>query len=103
MARNGNWLYAAVSWFTICVTLFDAAAADDPPAVADSHDPAASLSAKHPNDVGLAEDPDVLFADDFESGDLSRWNERRGWPAAQSVWFDDVVVARRYIGPIYQP
>lgn len=36
------------------------------------------LSAKHPGDRGLAQDPAVLFAEDFEEGDLSaiaaRWD-----------------------------
>lgn len=40
------------------------------------------LAAKHPNDKGLAQDPAVLFADDFESGNLDKWHktERRGKP-----------------------
>jgi hypothetical protein len=72
MIRCNNWVRAAaLSWFAISSVAFDAVAAD-------SHDPATSLSAKHPNDVGLADDPDVLFADNFESGDLSKWDERRG-------------------------
>nr|CAA9240128.1 hypothetical protein AVDCRST_MAG63-1491 [uncultured Armatimonadetes bacterium] len=36
------------------------------------------LSAKYPRDAGIAGDPAVLFADDFESGDLREWDERRG-------------------------
>ena len=38
----------------------------------------AGLSAKYPGDVGIVKDPAVLFTDDFESGDLKRWDERRG-------------------------
>ena len=36
------------------------------------------LAAKYPRDLGLARDPAVLFADDFESGDMQKWDERRG-------------------------
>jgi len=35
------------------------------------------LAAKYPGDVGLKNDPDVLFADDFESGDMKKWDEQR--------------------------
>ncbi|PYI86875.1 MAG: hypothetical protein DME26_08100 [Verrucomicrobia bacterium] len=37
-----------------------------------------ALSAKYPGDVGLANDPDVLFADNFESGDMKKWDQQRG-------------------------
>lgn len=37
-----------------------------------------SLAAKYPGDAGIASDPDVLFADNFESGEMQRWDERRG-------------------------
>lgn len=36
------------------------------------------LAARYPGDHGLAADPAVFFAEDFESGDLSRWDHRRG-------------------------
>lgn len=36
------------------------------------------LAAKYPGDVGLANDPAVLFADDFESGDMKKWDQQRG-------------------------
>jgi hypothetical protein len=36
------------------------------------------LSAKHPGDVEIGKDPDVLFSDDFESGDLKRWDDMSG-------------------------
>lgn len=36
------------------------------------------LATLYPGDVGLARDPAVLFADDFESGDMKKWDERRG-------------------------
>src|SRR5207244_2758236 len=36
---------------------------------------AGGLAAKYPGDVGLTNDPDVLFADDFESGDMKKWDE----------------------------
>jgi hypothetical protein len=68
------------------------------------------LAAKYPGDAGIANDPDVLFADNFESEVNCFWLQHYGyddgdptkqyWKDSQSVWFDDVVVARRYIGPI---
>jgi hypothetical protein len=36
------------------------------------------LSAKYPRDVGIASDPDVLFTENFEGGDLSEWDEIKG-------------------------
>ncbi|HUR56468.1 MAG TPA: hypothetical protein VM029_02075, partial [Opitutaceae bacterium] len=39
---------------------------------------ATGLAARYPGDVGLARDPAVLFAEDFESGDLKKWDEQRG-------------------------
>jgi hypothetical protein len=38
----------------------------------------AGLAAKYPGDAGIEKDPAVLFADDFESGDLKKWDERKG-------------------------
>ena len=37
-----------------------------------------SLSEKYPDDTGIGKDADVLFAEDFESGDLKKWDERKG-------------------------
>ncbi|MBI4624164.1 MAG: hypothetical protein HY736_13235 [Verrucomicrobia bacterium] len=103
-----------------------------------SLDAADGLAAKYPGDAGIEKDPTVLFADNFESGDMTKWDEKRGrvvmagaqpnsgrwcvqmvnclwlehygydagdptkryWQESQSVWFDDVVVARTYIGPM---
>ena len=36
------------------------------------------IAARYPGDTGIANDPAVLFADDFQSGDMKRWDERRG-------------------------
>src|SRR5689334_17196489 len=36
------------------------------------------LAAKYPGDVGIAKDAQVFFADDFESGDLKKWDEHSG-------------------------
>ena len=36
------------------------------------------LAAKYPGDVGIETDPDVLFAENFESGTLARWDEIKG-------------------------
>ena len=37
-----------------------------------------SLAARHPGDAGIANDLAVLFADDFESGALHKWDQVRG-------------------------
>jgi hypothetical protein len=39
---------------------------------------AEGLAARYPGDRGLARDTAVLFAENFESGDLQAWDERRG-------------------------
>jgi hypothetical protein len=36
------------------------------------------LAASYPGDAGIASDPDVLFADNFESGDTRKWDQKRG-------------------------
>jgi len=36
------------------------------------------LATKYPRDAGISRDPAVLFADDFESGDLKKWDQQRG-------------------------
>jgi len=38
----------------------------------------AGLAAKYPGDVAIAQDPDVLFADNFESADMKKWDQQRG-------------------------
>src|SRR5437773_5112 len=39
---------------------------------------AGGLAAKHPGDAGIANDPDVFFADNFESGDMKKWDQQGG-------------------------
>jgi hypothetical protein len=39
--------------------------------------PASGLAAKYPGDAGIANDPDVLFADNFESGDMKKWDQQK--------------------------
>ena len=39
---------------------------------------AAGLAAKYPGDAGIERDPAVLFADNFESGDMRKWDQQRG-------------------------
>jgi predicted amidohydrolase len=39
---------------------------------------ASGLASKYPNDRGIENDPAVLFADNFESGDMSKWDQKRG-------------------------
>lgn len=39
---------------------------------------AESISSKYPGDQNIASDSRVLFADNFESGDLKKWEELRG-------------------------
>jgi predicted amidohydrolase len=48
------------------------------PAALKSDSSAAGLATKYPGDVGIASDPDVLFADNFESGDMKKWDQQRG-------------------------
>ncbi|GEM_PF-1135690 len=36
------------------------------------------LAADYPGDVGIASDRDVLFADDFESGQMKKWDQSQG-------------------------
>ena len=38
----------------------------------------AGLAEKYPGDAGIAKDPAVLFADNFESGDMKKWDQQRG-------------------------
>lgn len=38
----------------------------------------AGLSARYPQDQGIAKDASVLFADDFEAGDLKKWDDKSG-------------------------
>jgi hypothetical protein len=40
--------------------------------------PVAGIAAMYPGDVGIGDDPDVLFADDFEAGDMKKWDQQRG-------------------------
>ena len=35
------------------------------------------IAAKYRNDAGIANDPDVFFADNFESGDMKKWDQKR--------------------------
>ncbi len=39
---------------------------------------AAGIAAKYPGDAGIESDPDVLFADNFESGAMKKWDNQRG-------------------------
>ncbi len=55
------WAFAAAIWVVSMATT----AAELP----------MGLAAKYPGDEGLARDPAVLFSDDFEAGDLKKWDE----------------------------
>jgi hypothetical protein len=80
------------------------------------------IAARHPGDVGIENDPDVIFADGFETytqaPDLAqKWdnffqasqirivtdpaNVRAG--TATKKWYDNVAAARSYIGPMTEP
>ena len=50
-------------------TRVNAASEEGAPVAAGGGTAVAGLAAKYPNDVGLAKDPDVIFAEDFESWD----------------------------------
>lgn len=45
------------------------------PAIAET---SAGLAARYPRDSGIAKDAAVLFTEDFESGDLKKWEEKKG-------------------------
>src|SRR5687768_8117900 len=40
--------------------------------------PATGLAAQYPGDIGIATDPAVLFSENFESGDMKKWDQQRG-------------------------
>jgi len=46
-------------------------------AAAEANAGAPGLAAKYPGDVGLTADPDVFFADNFESGTMQKWDQQR--------------------------
>ena len=46
---------------------------------------AEGLAARYPGDAGIERDPAVLFAENFESGDLKKWDERRGTAVASKA------------------
>lgn len=39
---------------------------------------ASGLATKYPGDDGIASDPEVLFAENFESGDMKKWDDQSG-------------------------
>ncbi len=49
-----------------------------PPVVLAGTNAPAPLATKYPGDAGIASDPAVLFADDFESGTMNRWDQNKG-------------------------
>jgi len=48
--------------------------------------------------AGQPKSADVIFAEDFEQFDKSRWSNING-PKTNRCWFDDIVLSRSYIGP----
>jgi len=48
------------------------------PAASKQATSATGLAAKYLDDAGIADDPEVLFADNFESGDMKKWDQKRG-------------------------
>lgn len=61
---------------------------------------AEGLAAKYPGDAGIERDPAVLFAENFESGDLAKWDQRRGSARVSDVaphggrWCADMTMTR---------
>jgi len=49
------------------------------------------LASRYPADVGIEKDPAVLFSDDFESGQLRKWDQVRG---TLMVWSNTPQVGR---------
>jgi len=63
------------------------------------------ISARYPGDHGIAKDPAVVFAEDFEVKSLdqlrTRWSELGTTNTRQAtVWYDHMVVSREYVGPL---
>lgn len=63
--------YATFHRFGTCLVLLHALAA-----LAQSSSP--GIAAKYSGDLGIAKDPDVLFADNFESADIKKWDQHNG-------------------------
>lgn len=47
------------------------------------------IASRHPGDVGIAQDPDVVFADGFESGDFRNWSDGDRNPAPANLVVSD--------------
>jgi hypothetical protein len=54
------------------------ASAETAPASSPALPQGAGLAARYPGDAGIAKDATVFFADDFEGGDLKKWDDRSG-------------------------
>src|SRR5437016_1105061 len=80
MRESGGRMHK-IAWTFVTLAWGAAALALDKPTTAPAtpHPPEGlGLSAKYPADAGIASDPAVFFADDFESGDLKKWDDRSG-------------------------
>jgi len=64
-------MHAPVAWKAVllCVVTVAVAMAQE------GATPKLGLAARYPGDKGIGRDPEVIFADGFESGDSSAWNE----------------------------
>ena len=47
--------------------------AERKPTIVDS-----GIASKYPGDTGIEMDPSVLFADNFETGEMKKWDDQRG-------------------------
>jgi hypothetical protein len=73
-SRHYYWCWFQITSFLLLSSVVTAPAQ---PAVSTAN-ASPGLAAKYPGDTGIANDPDVLFADNFESGDMKKWDQRRG-------------------------
>ena len=88
-------------------------------------DPGPGIAVKYVGDAGIEGDASVIFAEDFETGSLAQIAKRWGHASinhlwlehyvdegaqrhnkvtspnrVNRVWFDDIVVATEYLGPV---
>src|SRR5262245_25892118 len=77
MSENGGPMPRFLSVAIALVLAGASRAAESPPTASDLPQ-GPGLAARYPADLGIAKDAAVFFADDFESGDLKKWDDRSG-------------------------
>jgi len=75
--RNG-WLRAGLSVGLTGILWAPAASRAADPVEGGKLSEGTGLASRYPGDAGIADDPAVLFSEDFESGDLKQWDDLDG-------------------------